>query len=69
MLYRPRYAGAFCFGRTRTWKDIEGKEHCQQLPPEQWRYLKEDAHPGYITWGEFLEHQERLLHNQQAHGA
>jgi DNA invertase Pin-like site-specific DNA recombinase len=68
-LHNPRYAGAFCFGRTRTWKDLEGKEHCQQLPREQWRFLKRDAHPGYITWEEFLEHQQRLLHNQQAHGA
>jgi DNA invertase Pin-like site-specific DNA recombinase len=68
-LHNPRYAGAFCFGRTRTWKDIEGKEHCQQLPREQWRFLKKDAHPGYITWEQFLHHQERLLQNQQAHGA
>lgn len=67
-LHNPRYAGAFCFGRTRTWKDIEGKTHCQQLPREQWRVLKKDAHPGYITWEEFLEHQERLLHNQQVRG-
>jgi DNA invertase Pin-like site-specific DNA recombinase len=67
-LHNPRYAGAFCFGRTRTWKDIEGKEHCQQLPREQWRFLKKDAHPGYISWEEFLDHQQRLLQNQQAHG-
>jgi DNA invertase Pin-like site-specific DNA recombinase len=68
-LHNPRYAGAFCFGRTRTWKDIEGKEHFQQLPREQWRFLKRDAHPGYITWEEFLDHQRRLLQNQQARGA
>ena len=30
--------------------------------------MKRDAHPGYITWEEFLEHQERLWHNLQAHG-
>lgn len=29
-LHNPRYAGAFCFGRTRTWKDLAGKIHCQQ---------------------------------------
>ena len=68
-LHNPRYAGAFCFGRTRTWKDVESREHCQQLPREQWRFLKRDAHPGYITWEGFLEHQERLLRNQQAHGS
>ncbi|MBI1993152.1 MAG: recombinase family protein [Deltaproteobacteria bacterium] len=68
-LHNPRYAGAFCFGRTRTWKDIDGKEHCRQLPREQWRFLKKDAHPGYICWEEFLDHERRLLRNQQAHGA
>jgi hypothetical protein len=39
-LHNPRYAGAFCFGRTRTWKDAAGKGHCRQLPREQWRFLK-----------------------------
>jgi len=68
-LHNPRYAGAFCFGRTRTWKDVEGREHCQQLPREQWRFLKKNAHPGYITWEQFDEHQQRLLQNQQAHRA
>ena len=24
-LHNPRYAGAFCFGRTRTWKDVAGR--------------------------------------------
>jgi hypothetical protein len=67
-LHNPRYAGVFCFGRTRGWKDGEGKRHFQQLPREQWRFLKQDAHPGYITWDRFLTHQERLIHNHQAHG-
>jgi DNA invertase Pin-like site-specific DNA recombinase len=67
-LHNPRYAGAFCFGRTRTWKDIEGKWHCQELPREQWRFLKKDAHPGYISWDQFLVNEQQLVHNQQAHG-
>ena len=67
-LHNPRYAGAFCFGRTRTWKDVDGRNHCQELPREQWRFLKKDAHPGYITWDQFLAHEQRLLQNQQAHG-
>jgi DNA invertase Pin-like site-specific DNA recombinase len=67
-LHNPRYAGAFCFGRTRTWKDAAGKGHCRQLPREQWRFLKQDAHPGYLTWEQFLAHQERLLNNCQARG-
>ena len=67
-LHNPRYAGAFCFGRTRTWKDAAGKGHCRQLPREQWRFLKQDAHPGYLTWEQFLAHQQRLLNNCQARG-
>jgi DNA invertase Pin-like site-specific DNA recombinase len=68
-LHNPRYAGAFCFGRTRTWKDVAGKWHCQPLPREQWRFLKQDAHPGYLTWERFLANEARLLQNCQAHGA
>jgi len=67
-LHNPRYAGAFSFGRTRCWKDGAGKRHCQQLPREQWRFLKPNAHPGYISWEQFLSNQERLLQNHQAHG-
>jgi hypothetical protein len=67
-LHNPRYAGAFCFGRTRTWKDVNGKSHCQELPREQWRFLKKEAHPGYITWEQFLSHETRLRQNHQAHG-
>lgn len=68
ILHNPRYAGAFCFGRRRTWKDVEGKEHSQVLPREQWRFLKQQAHPGYVTWDEFLANEQRLLENQQARG-
>ena len=67
-LHNPRYAGAFCFGRTRTWKDVDGKWHCQELPRDQWRFLKQEAHPGYITWEQFLANEQRLLNNHQAHG-
>jgi DNA invertase Pin-like site-specific DNA recombinase len=65
-LHNPRYAGAFCFGKSRTWKDPQGRWHCVSLPPEQWPILIKDAHPGYISWEEFEENQKRLTHNQQA---
>jgi DNA invertase Pin-like site-specific DNA recombinase len=67
-LHNPRYAGAFCFGRTRSWTDADGKWHCQHLPQQQWRFLKKDAHPGYLSWEDFEAHQQQLLANQQAHG-
>ena len=67
-LHNPRYAGVFCFGRTRSWKDAEGKWHCRQVPREQWRFVRQEAHPGYISWPQFLAHEQRLLQNRQAHG-
>lgn len=67
-LHNPRYAGAFCFGRTRSWKDAQGKYHCKELPREQWRFLKQEAHQGYITWAQFLANEQRLRDNHQAHG-
>ena len=67
-LHNPRYAGAFCFGRTRSWRDVSGKEHFQALPRDQWRFLKPKAHPGYITWDQFLAHEAQLLQNHQCAG-
>jgi DNA invertase Pin-like site-specific DNA recombinase len=68
VLHHPRYAGAFCFGRTRTRKHPDGHYVWEQLPAEEWIALIRDAHPGYITWDEF-EQNERILHdNAQAHG-
>ena len=65
-LHNARYAGAFCFGKSRTWKDPQGRWHCVNLPREQWAILIKDAHPSYISWEEFEENQKRLQHNQQA---
>lgn len=65
-LHNPRYAGAFCFGKNRTWKDPQGRWHSISLPREEWPILIKDAHPGYISWEEFEENQNRLKHNQQA---
>src|SRR5438093_6757783 len=48
--------------------DGEGKWKCQQVPREQWRFLKREAHPGYISWEQFLANQDRLLQNHQARG-
>ena len=67
-LHNPRYAGAFCYGRSRTWKDVEGKKHTQRLRREQWRFLKQEAHPGYLSWDQFLANEKRLLENFQVAG-
>ena len=67
-LHHPRYAGAFCYGRSRSWKDAQGRRHTQQLPREQWRFLKPDTHPGYVSWEQFLANQKRLSENFQVAG-
>jgi DNA invertase Pin-like site-specific DNA recombinase len=67
-LHNPHYAGVFCYGRTRTWKNLEGQQSSQRVPQEQWRFFKANAHPGYITWERFQENQQRLRQNYQAYG-
>ncbi len=67
-LHNPRYAGAFCYGRSRTWKDVEGKRHTQQLRRDQWRFLKQESHAGYVSWEQFLANEKRLLENFQVAG-
>jgi len=65
-LRNPLYAGAFCFGRWRTWKDAQGHHHRATVPQEQWQVLIQAAHPGYLTWEAFEENQQRRHQNQQA---
>ena len=67
-LHNPRYAGTFCFGRTRTWSDPDGHWHCQRLPRDQWRFVKQNVHPGYLSWEDYEANEARLLANQQARG-
>lgn len=67
-LHNPRYAGVFCFGRSRTWRDAEGQWHCERVPRDQWRFVQKDAHPGYLSWEQYEANQAQLLANQQAHG-
>jgi len=69
VLHHPRYAGAFCFGRTRTRKYPDGRLAWERLAPEEWTAFIRDAHEGYITWEEFEHNVQRLHDNAQAHGA
>ncbi len=64
-LHNPRYAGTYCFGRSRHWKDAQGKRHSKDLPLEQWRYVLKGAHPGYLTWEQFLANDALLRKNHQ----
>lgn len=69
VLHHPRYAGAFCFGRTKQRKHPDGHHVFERLPREQWAAFLPDAHEGYITWDEFDENNRRLRDNAHAVGA
>jgi len=68
ILHNPRYAGAFCRGRTHTHKDVEGRVHRHQVAQEKWAVLLLNSHPGYISWEQFQRNQQRLRENSHAHG-
>jgi len=69
VLHHPRYAGAFCFGRSRQRKHPDGHHVFVRLAPEEWVALIRDAHDAYISWEVFEQNVKRLRENAQAHGA
>jgi DNA invertase Pin-like site-specific DNA recombinase len=69
VLHNPRYAGAFCFGRTRQRKSPGHGVRFETLGRDEWIALVPDAHAGYIAWDVYEENQRRLRENSQAHGA
>jgi DNA invertase Pin-like site-specific DNA recombinase len=68
ILRNPRYAGAFCFGRTRTTKHPDGVSHTLIVPREQWQVLLQEAHVGYISWEEYEANLQQLQQNRPAYG-
>jgi DNA invertase Pin-like site-specific DNA recombinase len=68
VLRNPRYAGAFCFGRTHTIKHPDGSLHIETLPQEQWLFLVREVHAGYLNWQEYEANLAQLRANRQAHG-
>jgi DNA invertase Pin-like site-specific DNA recombinase len=68
VLHNPRYAGAYAFGRGRWTRAPEGRKKRELLPQNQWQVLIPDAHPGYISWQQYEQIQQRLRDNAQAYG-
>jgi DNA invertase Pin-like site-specific DNA recombinase len=70
ILHNPAYAGAYVYGRTKTRRQllpgeeprIKGRTHRVDLV--DWPILLRDAHPGYITWEQYLHHQQQLDDNR-----
>jgi DNA invertase Pin-like site-specific DNA recombinase len=69
VLHNPRYAGVFCFGRSRTHKRPGNTIEIEVLPRDEWIACLPDAHPGYISWEQFERNLARLRDNAQAHGS
>jgi len=67
MLRNPCYAGAFAYGKTSARTVIEegrARQSSRQRKPQgEWKVLLLNHHPGYISWEEYLENQERLEAN------
>lgn len=68
LLHNPRYAGAFAYGRHDCRKQADGHMTQTLLPHEQWQVLLRDAHPGYITWEQYENIQQRLQQNSIDYG-
>jgi len=70
ILHDPAYAGAYVYGRTRTrtqllpGEALRLKGRTRQVAPEAWPIVLRDAHPGYISWEQFLRIQQRLDDNR-----
>lgn len=65
ILHNPRYAGAYVYGRCRYRRRPDGGIAATNLSQDQWQVLLRDAHPGYITWEQYQENQQRLRENEQ----
>jgi DNA invertase Pin-like site-specific DNA recombinase len=67
MLNNPCYAGAFAYGKTAARTRIEDGRARQssryRKPRNEWKVLIVGHHPGYISWEEYLENQQRLEAN------
>lgn len=68
VLHHPRYAGAFCFGRSRQRHHPDGRTVCVRLPQEEWTALIHNAHEGYISWEEYEQNLQVLRDNANAQG-
>jgi DNA invertase Pin-like site-specific DNA recombinase len=68
VLHNPRYAGAYCYGRRRARRGVDGAVRYSLQPRESWIVLIPDAHPGYISWADHDDNLRRLAESSQSRG-
>jgi DNA invertase Pin-like site-specific DNA recombinase len=70
ILHSPLYAGVYVYGRTKfRSRTLPGEEprvkgRTRRVKQEDWPIVLLDAHPGYITWDQFLRNQRQLDDNR-----
>jgi DNA invertase Pin-like site-specific DNA recombinase len=69
VLHNPLYAGAYVYGRTelqlapRPGQIKPTQKRVRRTNPEDWDVLIREAHPGYISWEQYLRNQQCLEDN------
>lgn len=71
VLHNPAYAGAYIYGRRMVngRGGIGGGPASVKVPVGQWKVCIPSAHPGYISWEEFMANQQRLDDNRNDYAA
>jgi DNA invertase Pin-like site-specific DNA recombinase len=70
VLHNPAYAGTYVYGRTRTrtqvlpGETLRVKGRTRRIAQQEWPIVLHDAHPGYISWEQFLWNQRQLDDNR-----
>ena len=70
ILHNPAYAGVYVYGRTRTRSAALPHEaprlkgRTRQVARADWPIVRQEAHPGYLTWAQFLHNQQQLDDNR-----
>ncbi len=65
-LNNPIFAGVYAYGKTKTYVRFDNgqpRKYRKGLPVEQWKVLKKDHHPAYISWDEFMANRKQLSQN------
>jgi DNA invertase Pin-like site-specific DNA recombinase len=69
VLHNPRYAGVYVYGRTQTrtrslpHEPPRVKGRTRRVATADWPIVRHNAHPGYLSWEQFLRNQQRLDDN------
>ncbi|MEI7771374.1 MAG: recombinase family protein [Chloroflexales bacterium] len=70
VLHNPAYAGTYVYGRTQTrilrraGATPGGKIWPHAVARADWPIVIHDAHPGYVSWEQFLRNQQQLDDNR-----